>query len=236
MIDVGGTNVKILATGEKERRKLPSGPGMTPAKMVVGVRKLAGSWEYDAVSIGYPGLVLEGRVAVDPFNLARGWTRFDFAGAFGRPVKILNDAAMQALGSYKGGTLLFLGLGTGLGAALVANGVVIPMELGHLAYGKATVEDYVGLRGLKKLGKKKWRRQVADIVERMMVALHPSDVVLGGGNAEKLKRLPEGCRLGSNANAFVGGFRLWEAGKRWSVASGKPTPPRIATTRKGRHA
>jgi polyphosphate glucokinase len=210
VVDVGGTNVKILATGQAEPRKFPSGPAMTPQMMVSGVKELAAEWKYDLVSVGYPGPVLHGRVGAEPHNLAPGWVGFDFEAAFGCPVKLLNDAAMQALGSYRGGLLLFLGLGTGLGSALVADGVVVPMELAHLSYRKGTYEDYVGLRGLKRLGKKKWRRHVAFGVARLVAALHPDDVVLGGGNAKKLKELPPGCRAGDNANAFVGGFRLWE--------------------------
>ena len=209
-VDIGGTNVKILATGQDTPRKFPSGPKMTPRQMVAGVKKLAGTWKYDAVSLGYPGPVLKGSVALEPHNLGPGWVGFDFEAAFGRPVKLINDAAMQALGSYKGGTLLFLGLGTGLGSALVVEGVVVPMELGHLSYRKATFEDYVGVRGLERLGRKKWQEQVEVGVARMIAALHPDDVVLGGGNARKLKELPEGCRVGGNANAFLGGFRMWE--------------------------
>jgi polyphosphate glucokinase len=219
-VDIGGTNVKILATGQDTPRKFPSGPKMTPRQMVAGVKKLAGTWKYDAVSLGYPGPVLKGSVALEPHNLGPGWVGFDFEAAFGRPVKLINDAAMQALGSYKGGTLLFLGLGTGLGSALVVEGVVVPMELGHLSYRKATFEDYVGVRGLETLGKKKWQEQVELGVARMIAAFHPDDVVLGGGNARKLKELPEGCRAGDNANAFLGGFRMWEH------AAGQPASSR----------
>jgi predicted NBD/HSP70 family sugar kinase len=210
VVDIGGTNVKILATGQAERRRCPSGPALTPAAMTDGVKKLAADWQYDAVAVGYPGLVLHGRIVAEPHNLAPGWVGFDFESAFGCPVKVLNDAAMQALGSYQGGLLLFLGLGTGLGSALVADGVVVPMEIAHLPYRKGTYEDYVGLRGLKRLGKKKWRRHVGVGVARLVAALHPDDVVLGGGNAKKLKTLPPGCRAGANVNAFAGGFRLWD--------------------------
>jgi predicted NBD/HSP70 family sugar kinase len=210
VVDVGGTNVKILATGQAEPRRFPSGPKLTPEQMVAGVKEVAGEWQYDVVSIGYPGLVLQGRVAAEPHNLAPGWVGFDFAAAFGRPVKLINDAAMQALGSYKEGLLLFLGLGTGLGSALVADGVVVPMELGHLSYRRGTFEDFVGQRGLKRLGKKKWQKHVAYGAARLMAAFHPDDIVLGGGNAKKLPQLPPGCRLGNNANAFLGGFRLWK--------------------------
>ena len=235
VVDVGGTNVKLLATGQKEPRRFPSGPKMTPRRMVGGVKKLTADWKYDAVSIGYPGLVLRGRIAAEPHNLAKGWIRFDFAAAFGCPVKIINDAAMQALGSYKGGELLFLGLGTGLGSALVVEDVVVPMELAHMSYKKATFEDYVGARGLKRLGEKKWQQHVEYGVERLIAAFHPDDVVLGGGNAKKLKKLPPGCRLGANTNAFLGGFLLWkDAQSRPSSARTKaPRSQRPAEKTKG---
>ena len=230
VVDVGGTNVKILATGQSEPRKFPSGTTLTAAKMVDGVRKLAGDWKYDAVAIGYPGPVVHDRPMAEPHNLAPGWVEFDYAKAFGLPVKTINDAAMQALGSYNGGKLLFLGLGTGLGTTLVIEGVVEPMELAHLPYRKATYEDYVGLRGLEQFGKKKWRKHVADVVARLTAAFDPNDVVLGGGNAKKLDELPPRCRLGENANAFLGGFRLWEeTGKARAAA---PTQPRAAGKRK----
>lgn len=209
-VDVGGTKVKLLATGQDEPRRFPSGQELKPKQMVSGVKRIASDWKYDVVSIGYPGLVLRGRPAMEPHNLGRAWVGFDFNSAFGRPVKIINDAAMQALGSYKGGLLLFVGLGTGLGSALVHEGLVVPLELGHLSYKNGTYEDYIGLRGLKRLGKKKWRRHVAYCVARLIDVLHPDDVVLGGGNAKKLKELPPACRVGHNANAFLGGFRLWE--------------------------
>jgi polyphosphate glucokinase len=210
VVDIGGTHVKILATGQTKHREFQSGPEMTPKRMVAEVRKLATDWEYSAVSIGYPGVVVHNRPVAEPHNLGRGWIGFPFEKTFRRPVKLINDAAMQALGSYKGGKLLFLGLGTGLGSAMVVDGIVEPMELGHLPYKKATYEDYVGIRGLEKWGKKKWRSFVADVVDRLTTALEPDDVVLGGGNVKKLKKLPPGCRKGDNANAFVGGFRLWE--------------------------
>jgi polyphosphate glucokinase len=210
VIDVGGTHVKILATGQEERCEFESGPALTPRRMVAAVKKLAKEWPYDVVSIGYPGLVIKGRIAAEPHNLAPGWTGFDFQEAFGKPVKIANDAAMQALGSYVKGTMLFLGLGTGLGSALVVDGHVVPMELAHLPYRKATVEDYVGLRGLERLGRKKWRKHVEFMVERFTAAMHPDEIVIGGGNAKDLRELPLGCRAGDNANAFIGGFRMWK--------------------------
>ena len=220
VIDIGGTHVKVLATGQGAHRELDSGPALTPKRMVSGVRKLAADWKYDVVSIGYPGPVLRNRPVSEPWNLGKGWGGFNFEAAFKCSVKVLNDAAMQALGSYKGGKLLFLGLGTGLGSAMIVGGIVEPMELGHLPYKKATFEDYVGIRGLEKHGKKKWRGFVADVVERLVAALEPDDVVLGGGNVRKLKELPSGCRAGDNANAFLGGFRLWE-----KTASGKNSDP-----------
>src|SRR6266481_7248770 len=208
VIDVGGTHVKVLATGQGER-KFVSGPDLTPQRMVSGVKRLSTGWKYGRVSIGYPGLVLRNRPSVEPRNLAKGWVRFDYRGAFRRPVRIINDAAMQALGSYKGGTMLFLGLGTGLGSALVVDGIVEPMELAHLPYKRGSYEDYVGIRGLEKHGKKKWRRHVVDVVERLRAALKVDDVVLGGGSVNKLKELPKGCRAGDNAKALTGGIRQW---------------------------
>jgi polyphosphate glucokinase len=212
VIDVGGTSVKILATGQTERRSFPSGPTLTPSRMVSGVKKLARGWTYDVVSIGYPGPVLRGRPIAEPYNLGRGWVGFDFAEAFGHPVKVVNDAAMQALGSYQGGKMLFLGLGTGLGTTMIVDGIVEPMELGHLPYKKGTYEDYVGRAGLERHGKKKWRRHVADVVARLIAALEPDETVIGGGNVKKLDPLPQHCRAGENDNAFRGGFRLWAEG------------------------
>ena len=210
VIDVGGTNVKVIATGQKNPVKIPSGPTLTPRRMVAAVRKATAGWKYDFVSIGYPGPVVHGKPVAEPHNLAEGWMGFDFKKAFGHPVKLVNDAAMQALGSYKGGRMLFLGLGTGLGSALIVEGKLEPMELAHLRYKKGrTYEDYVGLRGLERMGKKKWRRNVAEVVDQLTKALATDSVVLGGGNAKLLKKLPEGARLGSNQNAFLGGFRLW---------------------------
>jgi polyphosphate glucokinase len=209
VIDIGGTHVKILATGQDEPRRFTSGPTLTPKRMVAGVKKLAGDWKYDVVSIGYPGMVVRNRPLAEPYNLGSGWMGFDFRAAFKRPVKVVNDAVMQALGSYKRGKMLFLGLGTGLGSTMIVDGIIEPMELAHLPYKKGTYEDYVGERSLEQRGKKKWRRHVADVVERLIAALEPDDVVLGGGNVKKLKALPKGCREGDNANAFLGGFRLW---------------------------
>jgi len=208
-VGVGGTHVKVLATGQVEAREFPSGPTMTARRMVSGVKKLTTDWKYNVISIGYPGPVLRHRPVAEPHNLGSGWVGFNFEKAFRRPVKVINDAAMQALGSYRGGKMLFLGLGTGLGSAMVMNDLVEPMELGHLPYKKRTYEDYVGVRGLEKYGKKKWRRYVEDVVDHLVVALEPDDVVLGGGNVKKLKELPKNCRAGDNANAFLGGFRLW---------------------------
>jgi polyphosphate glucokinase len=212
VIDVGGTHVKMLASGQSEPRKFDSGPQMTPRKMVQLVKKAVADWRYDCITLGYPGPIINGHPLRDPHNLAKGWVGFDFSKAFGFPVKLINDAAMQALGSYKGRRMLFLGLGTGLGSAMIVDGILQPMELAHLAYknGK-TYEDYLGLRGLERMGKKKWRRQVAKVVEKLKVALEADYVVLGGGNSKKLKDLPAGARLGSNENAFEGGFRLWHS-------------------------
>ena len=211
VIDVGGTNVKMLATGQKEPRKYPSGPTMTPGKMVKLVKKSVKDWKFDCVSLGFPGPIINEHPLREPHNLGSGWMGFNFRKAFGCPVKIINDAAMQALGSYKGGRMLFLGLGTGLGSAMIVNGELQPMELAHLIYknGK-TYEDYLGLRGIERCGKKKWRKHVATVVKKLKVALEADYVVLGGGNSKKLKKVPPGARLGSNGNAFLGGFLLWK--------------------------
>jgi polyphosphate glucokinase len=219
VVDVGGTSVKILASGQNEHRSWPSGPKFTAKQMVATVKKLAAGWTYDVISIGYPGPVLRGRAVAEPHNLGRGWVGFDFGTAFGHPVKVLNDAAMQALGSYAGGKMLFLGLGTGLGSAMIVEGMVEPMELGHLPYKKHTYEYYVGEAGLELHGKKKWRRHVADVVERLIAALEPDDTVIGGGNVRKLKELPPHCRAGDNANAFRGGFRMWARRPAGSTSS-----------------
>jgi hypothetical protein len=210
VIDVGGTHIKILATGRRRIVKIASGPRMTPAVMVRSVLKAIDGWQYSCVSIGYPGPVRNHKPLTDPRNLGRGWIRFDFKKAFGCPVRILNDAAMQALGSYQGGRMLFLGLGTGLGSALIVDGQLEPMELAHLPYKKGrTYEEYVGTAGLKRCGLRKWRRNVFDVTRRFQAALVADYVVLGGGNAKFLGRLPAGVRLGNNARAFTGGFRLW---------------------------
>jgi len=209
-VDVGGTHVKVLVSGQTEARKFDSGPGLVPRRMVSGVKKITGDWTYDAVSIGYPGPALHNMPVSEPHNLGRGWVGFDFEAAFGRPLKLINDAAMQALGSYRGsGKMLFLGLGTGLGSAMIIDGVVEPMELGHLPWKQHTYEHYVGQRGLDRLGVHKWRRHVAEAVKQLTAALEPEDIVLGGGNVKQLKTLPPNCRAGENANAFLGGFRLW---------------------------
>lgn len=212
VIDVGGTNVKMLATGQKEPRRFPSGPSMTPRKMVGLVKKAVADWPFDCITIGYPGPIINGHPLREPHNLGKGWVGFNFRAAFGCPVKLINDAAMQALGSYKGRRMLFLGLGTGLGSAMIVDGILQPMELAHLAYKNGrSYEDYLGLRGLERMGKKKWRRQVNKVVKKLKIALEADYVILGGGNSKKLKELPPGAQLGDNANAFVGGFRVWQS-------------------------
>jgi len=211
VIDVGGTHVKIASTAVPERLSFSSGAELTAESMVVQAKKMVESWDYEAISIGYPGVVLRGRIAVEPRNLGRGWVGFDFETAFGRPVKIVNDAAMQALGSYRGkGTMLFLGLGTGLGAALVTDGSLVPLELARLPYLDGELEDYVGERALRRMGKARWRDTVDEVVRAVAAAFVVDEVVLGGGNARKLKELPPRTRLGSNALAMVGGERLWQ--------------------------
>ncbi len=211
-VDVGGTHVKILATGEDVPRKFVSGPTMTPQQMVTEAKKLAAEWKYDVVSIGYPGVVTQGRPISEPHNLACGWVGFHFEKEFGRPVKVINDAAMQALGSYKKGRMLFLGLGTGLGSTMIVDGDVQPMELAHLPYKRGTYEDYVGLRGLEKFGRKKWQRHVFDVVARLPRPWSLTTSCWAEATLKKLKELPPGCRAGNNANAFLGGFRLWGDG------------------------
>lgn len=210
VIDVGGTYVKILATGQKEHRRFTSGRMLTPRELVAQVKDLAKGWSYDRIAIGYPGVVANGQPTSEPHNLARGWVGFDYEAAFGLPVKILNDAAMQALGSYRGGVMLFLGFGTGLGSAIVAHRTILPMELGHLAYRDGTYEDYLGRRGLEKYGQEEWRKHVALSVARMVDAFQIDEVVIGGGHANMLAAVHPKCRVGDNANAFIGGFRMWQ--------------------------
>ena len=231
VIDVGGTHVKILASGGKDKREIDSGPTLTARQLVSSVKKLADGWEYDVVSIGYPGRVAHDRPMAEPHNLGKGWMGFDFAAAFKLPTKVINDAAMQALGSYRGGKMLFLGLGTGLGSTMIVDGIVQPMELAHLPYKKRTYEGYVGARALEEFGKKAWRRHVEDVVECLVAALQPDDVVLGGGNAKKLKELPPLCRLGENANAFKGGFRMWEGPLTEKSARSRKQTAHAATAR-----
>jgi polyphosphate glucokinase len=218
VVDVGGTNVKIRATGQKDVLRVPSGPTLTASKAVKIVKTATQGWDLDCISLGYPGPIINGRPLREPHNLGGGWVGFDFHKAFGVPVKIINDAAMQALGSYKGGRMLFLGLGTGLGSAMIVDGMLEPMELAHLTYknGK-TYEDYLGLRGLQRLGKKRWRKHVAKVTKMLKGSLGADYVVLGGGNCKKLKELPPGARLGHNENAFLGGLRLWAQGTKGSV-------------------
>jgi polyphosphate glucokinase len=231
VIDVGGTHVKILASGEKVKREIDSGPTLTARQMVSSVKKLADGWEYNLVSIGYPGPVVHDRPMAEPHNLGKGWMGFNFAAAFKLPTKVINDAAMQALGSYRSGKMLFLGLGTGLGSAMIVDGIVQPMELAHLPYKKRTYEDYVGARAMDEFGRKAWRKHVENIVEYLVAALQPEDVVLGGGNARMLKNLPPLCRLGDNANAFKGGFRLWEGPLEGKITRSRKQTAQAATAR-----
>jgi len=225
VIDVGGSHVKVLATGHKKLVQIPSGPKMTPAKMVAAVQAATVDWKYDAVSIGYPGPVIHGRPIVEPRHLGTGWVGFNFNKAFGRPVKIVNDAALQALGSYRGGRMLFLGLGTGLGSALIVDNVLAPMELAHLPYRNGrSYEDYVGLAGLERQGKRRWRHQVIEVVQQLKAALQADYVVLGGGNARLLKNLPPGIHVGNNADAFQGGYRLWTKPYNGSTHKKKTIP------------
>jgi polyphosphate glucokinase len=226
VIDVGGTHVKILASGQTTVRRMDSGPGLTPRQMANGVKALARGWKYDRVSIGYPGVVVRDQPAYEPHNLGKGWVKFDYEKAFGCPVRIVNDAAMQALGGYGGGKMLFLGFGTGLGTTLIVDGTLVPMELAHLPYKKATFEDYVGEHAMERDGKKKWRKNCLDVIVRLMAALEPEDVVLGGGNAVNFTELPPRCRLGANANAFPGGLRMW------ADQAAKPRKPAKRVTRK----
>jgi polyphosphate glucokinase len=212
-IDVGGSHVKARVSSGREVRQFESGPDLTPGKMVAHVHELTGDWTYDAVSIGYPGMVLHGKVVMEPHNLGAGWVGFDFRKAFGRPTHILNDAAMQAIGSYSGGRMLFLGLGTGLGATLIIDRVVEPTEVGHMPYKRGlTFEDYVGERGRERLGNRRWRKAVTEVIADLKAAFEADYVVLGGGNAVRMKKLPPHVRLGDNRNAFLGGLRLWHQG------------------------
>jgi len=211
-VDVGGSHVKLLISeGEPERRRFESGDDLGPEEMVSESIALAEGWAYDVVSVGIPAPVRDDRVVAEPVNLGTGWVGFDLQQAFGKPTKVINDAAMQALGSYESGTMLFLGLGTGLGSALVLGGTVQPLELAHLPFRKATFEDYVGERGRERLGKKKWREAVLDTIERLSAALQVDYVVLGGGNAKHMTELPDNVKLGANENAFLGAFRLWDS-------------------------
>ena len=208
-VDVGGSNVKAVLNGIDERRRFPSGKKLTAQQMVDGVLELTADWDYIGISVGVPGPVADGTLLREPVNLGTGWAGFDFEKAFGTPTKVINDAAMQAFGAYEGGRMLFLGLGTGLGNTLIVDGVIVPMELGHLPFRKATFEDYVGEAGLERLGHKRWKKYVYETIERLSAALNPDYVVLGGGNARELAELPANCRLGHNEDAFLGGFRLW---------------------------
>jgi polyphosphate glucokinase len=226
-VDVGGSHVKVLASGETESRREPSSPSLTPTEMVEAALHAAQGWRFDLVAVGIPAPVHNGRVVSEPFNLGRGWVGFDFEAAFGAPTRVMNDAAMQALGSYEGGTMLFLGLGTGLGSALVSDGVVEPMELGHLPFRKRTYEDYLGERGRAEFGRKRWERLVADAVAGLTAALEPDYVVLGGGNAPRLRTLPPNARLGANSNAFTGAFRIWQAALPPPVGPSPAAPPPV---------
>ena len=222
VVDVGGTHVKVLATGKRKHRKVDSGPTMTARERVSAAQALASDWTYQVVSIGYPGPVLHGRPVAEPKNLGPGWVGFDYAKAFGKPVRMVNDAAMQAIGSYRGGRMLFLGLGTGLGSAMIVNGVLEPMELAHLPYKRdKSFEDYVGERALKRQGKKQWRKTVGDVVARLSDALEPEYVVIGGGNSRLLGSLPKNVLRGKNGNAFRGGFILWEHPRGKLAEAGK---------------
>jgi predicted NBD/HSP70 family sugar kinase len=227
VIDVGGTHVKFRIGEHGAAAEFESGPRITPGRMVRRLRKLLDGKRYDAVSIGYPGLVYHGRIAAEPHNLGKGWVGYDFAAAFQRPVRLVNDAAMQAIGSYRGGRMLFLGLGTGLGATLIIDGVVEPTEVGHMPYKRGrTFEHYVGERGRERLGNRRWRKAVRTVIADLNAAFEADYIVLGGGNARRLKKLPRGVRLGGNNHAFIGGLRLWDP------RSGVITPPSAAV----RHA
>jgi predicted NBD/HSP70 family sugar kinase len=209
-VDVGGSHVKALTSNRKERRRFVSGPSMTPEEMVAGTLAAAAGWTWSRVAVGIPAPVRSGKVVSEPANLGAGWVGFDFESAFGKPTQVVNDAVMQAIGSYQGGRMLFLGLGTGLGSAMIADGMIEPLELAHLPYRKKTFEDYVGERSLEKRGKKKWTKDVFAVVAHLSAAMEPDEIVLGGGGVQELDELPDGCRRGENANAFLGGFRLWD--------------------------
>jgi predicted NBD/HSP70 family sugar kinase len=213
-VDVGGSHVKFLASDQSEPRRVASGPTLTPTEMVAASRTVADGWRYEVVSVGVPAPVHGGRVVSEPVNLGKGWVGFDFEAAFGKPTKVINDAAMQALGSYEGGKMLFLGLGTGLGSTLIVDGIIEPMELAHLPFKNHTFEDYLGERGRRRLGKKRWQKNVLEAVEQLTAALEADYIVLGGGNATKVTELPPNSRLGNNDNAFTGGFRLWQTDSR----------------------
>jgi polyphosphate glucokinase len=219
-VDVGGSHVKALLSSETERRRFESGPNLTAQEMATGVLRIVEGWAFDRVSVGIPTPVRGGKPIAEPVNLGDGWVGFDYEGAFGVPTQVVNDAVMQAIGSYEGGRMLFLGLGTGLGSALIVEGVVEPLELGHLPYKKQTFEDYVSDGALGRRGKKKWQKDVFDVVERLSAAIEPDYVVIGGGGVDKLDELPPKCRRGDNTDAFLGGFRLWE--DEWIAASGAP--------------
>jgi polyphosphate glucokinase len=208
-VDVGGSHVKVVLNGIDERRRFDSGHKLTAAQMVEGVLELTADWDYVGISVGVPAPVIGGRVAKNPVNLGQEWVGFDFETAFGKPTKVINDAAMQALGSYEGGRMLFLGLGTGLGNTLIFDGVIVPMELGHLPFRKATFEDYVGEAALERMGHKRWQKAVFETIDLLSAAVLPEYVVLGGGNSRNIRELPPNCRLGHNEDAFLGGFRLW---------------------------
>jgi polyphosphate glucokinase len=210
VVDVGGAHVKVLASNETVRRRFQSGPTLTPREMVDGVLEIARDWEWEVVTVGIPAPVRGGMPIAEPVNLGKGWVGFDFEAAFGKPTKVINDAAMQAVGSYQGGRMLFLGLGTGMGSALIYNGNLEPLELGHLPFRKRTFEDYVSERAMKKYGRQKWKQAVFEVVERLTAAMQPDYVVIGGGNAGDLDELPPNARRGDNTLAFLGGVRLWE--------------------------
>jgi polyphosphate glucokinase len=223
-VDVGGSHVKVVRNGIDERRRFVSGHKLTAEQMVEGVLELTKDWEYSGISVGVPGPVVGGQVVREPVNLGEGWAGFDFGAAFGKPTKVINDAAMQALGSYEGGRMLFLGLGTGLGTTMILEGVIAPMELGHLPYRKATYEDYVGEAALERDGHKRWKKAVYETIAHLSAALLPDYVVLGGGNARELGELPPNCRLGHNEDAFLGGFRLWVDAPVSEAGDAPPAP------------